>query len=43
MVKFIVEKLQEAGGVSWREEYEVLMRRYGLEQEDRDHAGSAAE
>ena len=30
-------------GVGWREEYEVLMRRYGLEQEDRDQAGSAAE
>ena len=43
MVKFIAEKLQETGGVSWMEEYEVLMRRYGMEQEDREHAGSAAE
>ena len=44
LAKFIVEKLQEAGGVSWREEYDVLMR-YGLEQEDGDHcqAESAAE
>ena len=34
---------RKAGGVGWREEYEVLMRRYGLEQEDEDQAESAAE
>ena len=43
LVKRIVEKLQEAGGVGWREEYEVLRRKYGLEQEDEEQAGSAAE
>ena len=41
--EIIVEKLQESGGVGWREEYEVLMRRYGLGQEDGDLAESAAE
>ena len=41
--KLIVKKLQEAGGVGWREEHEMLMRRYGLEQEDEGQAGSAAE
>ena len=29
--------------MGWREEHEVLMRRYGLEQEDGDQAESAAE
>ena len=43
LVKWIVEKLQEASGVGWREEYEVLTRKYGLEQEDEGQAGCAAE
>ena len=44
LIKLIVEKLREAGRVVWREEYKVLTRRYGLEQEDvGGQAGSAAE
>ena len=31
LVKLIVEKLKESGGVGWREEYEMLLRKYGLE------------
>ena len=29
LVKLIVEKLKESGGVGWREEYEMLLRKYG--------------
>ena len=43
LVKLIVEKLREAGGVGWRAQYEVLLRRYGLEEEEDGQAGSAAE
>ena len=43
LVKWIVENLQEARGVGRREEYEVLRRKYGLEQEDEGQAGSEAE
>ena len=44
LAKWIVEKLQETGGAGWREEYEVLTRKYGLEQEDEGQAAwSAAE
>ena len=33
LVKLIVEKLKESGSIGWREEYEVLLRKYGLEDQ----------
>ena len=42
LVKLIVEKLKESGGVGWREEYEMLLRKYGLEEAEEEESGSAA-
>ena len=36
VVKLIVEKLKESGGVGWREEYEMLLRKYGLEEAEEE-------
>ena len=36
LVKLIVEKLKESGGVGWREEYEMLLRKYGLEEAEEE-------
>ena len=41
-MKLIVEKLKESGGVGWREEYEMLLRKYGLEEAEEEESGSAA-
>ena len=32
MVKLIVEKLKESSGVGWREEYDALLKKYGLKE-----------
>ena len=42
LVKLIVEKLKESGSICWREEYEVLLRKYGLEEDEEEESGSAA-
>ena len=42
LVKLIVEKLKESGSIGWREEYEVLLRKYGLEEDEEEESGSAA-
>ena len=34
LVKVIVDKMKEAGGVGWREGFEVLVRKYALEDQD---------
>lgn len=39
LVSLVVEKLKEVGDVGWREDFELLLRKYGLEKEGR---GSAA-
>ena len=41
LVKLIVEKLKESGGVGWREEYEMLLRKHGLEEAEEEESGSA--
>ena len=42
LVKPIVEKLKESGSIGWREEYEVLLRKYGLEEDEEEESGSVA-
>ena len=42
LVKLILEKLKESGSIGWREEYEVLLRKYGLEEDEEEESGSAA-
>ena len=42
MKKLTVEKLKESGSVCWREEYEMLLRKYGLEKAEEEELGSAA-
>lgn len=42
MKKLTVEKLKESGSVCWREEYEMLLRKYGLEKAKEEELGSAA-
>ena len=31
-MKLKIEILKESGGVGWREEYDMLLRKYGLEE-----------
>ena len=35
-------QLKEVGDVGWREEYELLLRKYGLEEDEKEERGSAA-
>ena len=35
-MKLTAEKLQESGSVDWREEYETLLRKYGLEEAEEE-------
>ena len=41
-MKLIVQKLKESGSIGWREEYEVLLRKYDLEEDKEEESGSAA-
>lgn len=43
LVSLVVEKLKEVGDVGWREEFELLLRKYGLEKEGRRSAAASLE
>ena len=34
--------VKESGSIGWREEYEVLLRKYDLEEDEEEESGSAA-
>ena len=40
LVEMMVEQLTEEGGVGWREEHEVLVRKYGLGEGEEHHSES---